>query len=149
MRISDWSSDVCSSDLRDLAPGEGRGHHRQHQQDRGLADRAVQGHRAAGGARDDGAAAEVEEGGILQSRVAATHGVCPRKGVSVQARYEDTGQTVSRPLQGERLRGAEPARWVVRKGGLEPPRLAAPAPKAGASPSSATFEISAPPPPTP
>src|SRR3546814_5399835 len=118
MRISDWRSDVCSSDL-------------------------VQGHRAAGGARDDGAAAEVEEGGILQSRVAATHGVCPRKGVSVQARYEDTGQTVSRPLQGERLRGAEPARWVVRKGGLEPPRLAAPAPKAGASTSSATFAISA------
>src|SRR3546814_4191786 len=112
MRISGWSSDVCSSDL----------------------------HRAAGGARDDGAAAEVEEGGILQSRVAATHGVCPRKGVSVQARYEDTGQTVSRPLQGERLRGAEPARWVVRKGGLEPPRLAAPAPKAGASTSSATLD---------
>src|SRR3546814_9043743 len=86
------------------------GHHRQDKQDRGLADRAVQGHRAAGGARDDGAAAAVEEGGILQSRVAATHGVCPRKGVSVQARYEDTGQTVSRPLQGERLRGAEQAR---------------------------------------
>src|SRR3546814_17311964 len=60
-----------------------------------------------------------------------------------RARYEDTGQTISRPLQGERLRGAEPARWVVRKGGLEPPRLAAPAPKAGASTSSATFAISA------
>src|SRR3546814_642173 len=73
MRISDWSSDVCSSDLLS------------------------------------------------------------------RARYEDTGQTVSRPLQGERLRGAEPARWVVRKGGLEPPRLAAPAPKAGASTNSATF----------
>src|SRR3546814_13514275 len=54
---------------------------------------------------------------------------------------EDTGQTISRPLQGERLRGAEPARWVVRKGGLEPPRLAAPAPKAGASTNSATFAI--------
>src|SRR3546814_10629785 len=77
MRISDWSSDVCSSDLLS------------------------------------------------------------------RARYEDTGQTISRPLQGERLRGAEPARWVVRKGGLEPPRLAAPAPKAGASTSSATFAISA------
>src|SRR3546814_12390463 len=60
-----------------------------------------------------------------------------------RARYEDTGQTYSRPLQGERPRGAEPARWVVRKGGLEPPRLAAPAPKAGASANSATFAISA------
>src|SRR3546814_2737522 len=75
MRISDWSSDVCSSDLLS------------------------------------------------------------------RARYEDTGQTISRPLQGERLRGAEPARWVVRKGGLEHPRLAAPAPKAGASTNSATFAI--------
>src|SRR3546814_1399064 len=34
-----------------------------------------------------------------------------------------------------------PARWVVRNGGLEPPRLAAPAPKAGASTNSATFAI--------
>src|SRR3546814_5611120 len=96
MRISDWRSDVCSSDL-------------------------VQGHRAAGGARDDGAAAEVEEGGILQSRVAATHGVCPRKDVSVQARYEDTGQTVSRPLQGERCRLREGPRRGGAKGGTRTP----------------------------
>jgi hypothetical protein len=56
-----------------LRPGKGCGERQQQQHQPGLVDRAVERHRirAAG---VDGAAAEVEEGGILQDRIAAAHG---------------------------------------------------------------------------
>jgi len=55
-----------------LVPGEGRGDHRQQQQQAGLVDGAVEGHRP-GAARDHRAAAGVEEGGIGEGWVAAAH----------------------------------------------------------------------------
>ena len=50
---------------------------------------------------------------------------------------------VSRPSRPP-FRSFERSPWVVRKGGLEPPRAAPPAPKAGASTNSATFARSRP-----
>jgi hypothetical protein len=61
----------------DLVPGERGGDDAQQEQQAGLVDGSVQGHRRAVAA-DDSAAGEIEERGFLQGGVAAAHHVeCP------------------------------------------------------------------------
>ena len=68
----------------EAAPGVHRPDEGQHQQERGLVDRAVQGHRA-GIAADHGAGAQVEEGGVAECRIAAAHAVVLDRGKCLQA----------------------------------------------------------------
>src|SRR3546814_3879476 len=74
MRISDWSSDVCSSDLAEQQHGAGDGDHRLHVEHQGSAQGAGVAHRADHG--EEGAQeaeADVGEGAPAESARSEEH----------------------------------------------------------------------------
>src|SRR3546814_17197535 len=113
MRISDWSSDVCSSDLRRLVRAQDRGGGvaaSRRAAARGRARGVARGHRRCGAASADAA----NPGGGASRCVPVGGGVRDRGGVD-RARADAAGDRVRRGRAGDRSEERRVGKECVRK----------------------------------